>query len=417
MITGGIDCSFPILGLKRPSLDITEVVDLSTKTSHISGNLKTPRQNHGMSVMKIGNAFKLIAFGGESEEDNGLLDSIEVWDSQNETWNKSEHKLEDKVSRFSTTTAFCGLSPEYFGHQANNFLEDNQSQNIQSTIPLVFPKTEKEGLKWFRYCIIICQVWSALILALAIFPHSFWMVVMVLVSTDLFIHSGYYLGSNSQKLCLIKTSIVPTIRNHLQQVPVLKPHHTLLLISWAYFIYYDICIPITSRPNVSEKEIVELKKQGLTVRDTPEYLKVLEHCMYHCDQRKELSLYATLLMIILSYDKIATILCYFHKRCTQESCIEQMAKRLTHPRLTLTYIFILLCLEYHTGILLHLWITYITFIVITPTDGNVLKDYLFTLFISSATVLSAIFWSSPLPTISWLMIFPSFLCFEIFLTA
>ena len=79
-----------------------------------------------MSVMKIGNAFKLIAFGGESEEDNGLLDSIEVWDSRSETWNKSELKLEDKVSRFSTTTAFCGLSPEHLGHQANNVSEDNQ---------------------------------------------------------------------------------------------------------------------------------------------------------------------------------------------------------------------------------------------------------------------------------------------------
>ena len=76
-----MDCTFPILGLKRPSLDTTEVIHLSTGASHIApaGNLNTPRQNHGMSVMKIGNAFKLVAFGGEFEEENGLLDSIEVW--------------------------------------------------------------------------------------------------------------------------------------------------------------------------------------------------------------------------------------------------------------------------------------------------------------------------------------------------
>ena len=42
MITGGIDYPFPFLGLKQPSYDITEVIDLSTKTSHIAGNLNTP---------------------------------------------------------------------------------------------------------------------------------------------------------------------------------------------------------------------------------------------------------------------------------------------------------------------------------------------------------------------------------------
>ena len=109
MITGGMDYKFPIPGLKQMSLDTTEVIDLSTRTSHIAGNLNTPRQYHGMSVMKIGNAFKLVAFGGESEQVNGLLDSIEMWDSQNETWNKFELKLQDRISRFSTITAFNGF--------------------------------------------------------------------------------------------------------------------------------------------------------------------------------------------------------------------------------------------------------------------------------------------------------------------
>ena len=69
-------CTFPIFGLKHPSFDATEVVDLTTKKSHIAGSLTTPRQNHGMSVMKIGKTYKLITFGGESMDSDGLSDSI-----------------------------------------------------------------------------------------------------------------------------------------------------------------------------------------------------------------------------------------------------------------------------------------------------------------------------------------------------
>ena len=107
VITGGMDCTFPLLALKKPSYDMTEVVDLSTRTSRIASSLIIPRQNHGMSVMKIGETFKLIAFGGESVDGGGLLDSIEVWNFQTETWEESKTlKLEDKVSRFSSLTVY-----------------------------------------------------------------------------------------------------------------------------------------------------------------------------------------------------------------------------------------------------------------------------------------------------------------------
>ena len=67
MITGGIDCSFPVYGYSRPSYDLTEVIDLTTRKSHIAGNLNHPRQNHGMLVMKIDNALKLVVFGSRLE--------------------------------------------------------------------------------------------------------------------------------------------------------------------------------------------------------------------------------------------------------------------------------------------------------------------------------------------------------------
>ena len=109
MITGGMDCSFPIYAFKQLSYDITEIVDLSTRTSRIAGSLNTPRQNHGMSVMTIGRTFRLIAFGGESVEGGLLLDSTEMWNSQTETWEEvisKKFKLKEKISRFSTLTIF-----------------------------------------------------------------------------------------------------------------------------------------------------------------------------------------------------------------------------------------------------------------------------------------------------------------------
>lgn len=107
VITGGKDCSFLIPGLKPLTYDYTEVIDLSSKTSRIAGNLNIPRQNHGMSIMKIGKEFKLVAFGGEY--DQCLLDSIEIWNTSSETWELSNTlKLRNKSTRFSTATVFNG---------------------------------------------------------------------------------------------------------------------------------------------------------------------------------------------------------------------------------------------------------------------------------------------------------------------
>ena len=105
-----------------------------------------------MLVMKIDNAFKLVVFGGESEENNGLLDSFEIWDTQTETWKVSKLTLQDKVSRFSTITIFNRLSAKPIGVQANNILpvlENNPNPLVVSFNPVAFPQTEEEHCNWY----------------------------------------------------------------------------------------------------------------------------------------------------------------------------------------------------------------------------------------------------------------------------
>ena len=393
MITGGMDCTCPILGLRRPSLDITEVIDLSTKTSHISGNLKTQRQNHGMSVMKIGNAFKLIAFGGESEEDNGLLDSIEVWDSRSETWNKSELKLEDKVSRFSTTTAFCGLSPEHFSHQANNVPEDNQSQNIQSTIPLAFPKTDEEYKKWYSYYLLVFRIWLMAFLTMAIIPYQVQLLAGSLLLFDLLLQSIYCSISDLQKhyVYLIR---VPELFQRIvsKSIKYLNVSLNNYLISWINMTIYEISIPM----------FYSIMNQVPESNRDEYYEKLMEWCgqwSYHVELRHELALHATLLIIMLSYGNIAALLNYIHKCPTRNKNIEEIVRFLTHPILTLPYLCLLLFLEYYTNFLLNCWILYTFFI----NSRNVyhLDEWK---VLCSIGVFQSIFWCSPLPFMSLLSI-------------
>ena len=109
MITGGTDITLQVPGLKPLSYDLTEVIDLSTRTTRITSTLNIPRQNHGMSIMKIAEEFKLVAFGGEHEQ--CLLDSVEIWNTHSETWEiLKTHRLRLKRSRFSAVTVFNGLS-------------------------------------------------------------------------------------------------------------------------------------------------------------------------------------------------------------------------------------------------------------------------------------------------------------------
>ena len=181
VITGGIDYPFPFLGLKHPSYDITEVIDLSMKTTHIAGNLITPRQNHGMSVMKIGSTFKLITFGGESTEGDGLLDSIEVWNSQTETWelpHLENFKLKDKVSRFSTLTVFNGLK---------------STNPINLSISKDEPEQPKIFKEWVS-CFAFISLLNMLIMICAIFriiPETLMMTLKIVAWYEMIIQSSY----------------------------------------------------------------------------------------------------------------------------------------------------------------------------------------------------------------------------------
>ena len=87
----------------------TEVVDLSTMKSLPFGNLNTARFYHGMSIMKINDELRLVVLGGQTKmkkHEKGLLDSIEVWNEDTQSWDNTEFKLPHKNSRFATTTYF-----------------------------------------------------------------------------------------------------------------------------------------------------------------------------------------------------------------------------------------------------------------------------------------------------------------------
>ena len=205
VITGGMDCTFQIHGLKRPSLDTTEVVDLSTKTSRIAGNLNTPRQNHGMSIMKIDNKFKLVAFGGESVEGDGLLDSVEVWNSQTEKWKESHIlKLDYKASRFTTLTVFNGPKLTDFTNQASKIPhKDSDEDKFTDMNPRLI---HAHTLAPFNILLLTCTIFR-------LFPENLWMLLKFLACFEMLIQNLY------NKLCMK----YPYINSSLRYPTIILP--------------------------------------------------------------------------------------------------------------------------------------------------------------------------------------------------
>ena len=70
--------------------DTTEVIDLNEEmTIRYAGNLSVERYAHGMGLVTMYNSSVLIAFGGNNIRD-GRIDSVEVWDPNDETWTISD---------------------------------------------------------------------------------------------------------------------------------------------------------------------------------------------------------------------------------------------------------------------------------------------------------------------------------------
>ena len=111
IVCGGTNFDYPGGGY----LASTEVISISGKhPPRKVGDLNNPRCKHGMALTRINDEVKLIAFGGhlrdwtkwasmnkEDWNDSATyLDSIEIWNDQNETWEVSDLKLKEKKFEF-----------------------------------------------------------------------------------------------------------------------------------------------------------------------------------------------------------------------------------------------------------------------------------------------------------------------------
>ena len=85
IVTGGTNNSWN-------ALKSTEVVELSIWKSKFAGDLNVARSGHGMGIVDKYGKPKLVVFGGITTN-GSMLDSIEQWDEDTETWTMSSMKL------------------------------------------------------------------------------------------------------------------------------------------------------------------------------------------------------------------------------------------------------------------------------------------------------------------------------------
>ena len=76
----------------------TILVDLKNGQSKHLGKLNIPRAMHQMNIILMGNQRRIMAFGGHSKE--GDLNSIEIFNENNQTWEISNMKLNLARSNF-----------------------------------------------------------------------------------------------------------------------------------------------------------------------------------------------------------------------------------------------------------------------------------------------------------------------------
>ena len=325
VITGGMDCTFPVLGLKRPSNDITEVLNLTTKLSYIAGNLNTPRQNHGMSVMKIGTTFKLVAFGGESMEGDGLLDSSEVWNSQTESWESSISKLEDKVSRFSSLTVY------------NN---SRSACLINIPLPQDEPKpfssidTDYKYTRAERMAFAPPIIWLMVCFFSRLFPEGLWTTLKFVAWYEMIVHSSCMSFS---KFIGVKNSqnVISSLLNQLLNLF----HHPVVVLPRIFGHHIRQFVTTFTQIDVDVLPVLRLLFAffGLTVLFSRYIFSLLFNIvldkMYH----------ETLQVILfLSFEKMYSALMTLKQLSKKYSFLPQLARIISDPIVALVIIAILM---------------------------------------------------------------------------
>ena len=88
----------------RPTLQTTEILDLTSRTISKGGNLVTPRSYFQMITIDNNGDSTTLALGGVDGDDN-TLKSIEKWKPETETWSEVEDQLEEERSLFGLVAA------------------------------------------------------------------------------------------------------------------------------------------------------------------------------------------------------------------------------------------------------------------------------------------------------------------------
>jgi len=90
---------------ERGYLTSTEILELKPRKLKEGGRLNDPRHGHGIGVVNINNAQKLVVFGGWSFN-QVLLTSVEAWDDDRECWERTDLQMPHGLSHF----AYCSKS-------------------------------------------------------------------------------------------------------------------------------------------------------------------------------------------------------------------------------------------------------------------------------------------------------------------
>ena len=99
MITGGFDD-------KDKCLHSTEILDTENESVLMASPLNSKRGNHGMGIVTINGEDRLAVFGGINNKT--YLDSVELYNTQTETWENSDIRLNEPKMAFGNLTIKLG---------------------------------------------------------------------------------------------------------------------------------------------------------------------------------------------------------------------------------------------------------------------------------------------------------------------
>ena len=76
-----------------PYMSRVDCYDTNTNTWSQVANMNIARSDHSMASLHG----RLYAIGGRNDNDNGYVDSVEVYDPDNDSWTLLQHKLDGEV--------------------------------------------------------------------------------------------------------------------------------------------------------------------------------------------------------------------------------------------------------------------------------------------------------------------------------